>query len=523
MSSFSVARSAPTRASTDQLFLVVLGATAVLKLFLAAIIPLTGDEAYFLIWGRFPDYGYYDHGAMTGWWTALTLLAGKSVFLVRLPAVITALLGAFILRGVFQSIDPAKANLAATLFLLSPIYLLNVLVTADTPLLLFSLLAGAFAIRAVRRDSVIGWMVTGLFLGLAILAKYFAVLLGLAFVVYLLLAGGARRFTCISALLIGATPSLAINLAWNVNHGWTNLVFNAITRNADARLSLVSPLVLFVFVTLVLGGPVVVYFLTRPGVEGRLTWRETLESLRASGTLLALFAIVIPGVALLSISFVRRVGLHWLFSFYPFFFVVLAAKFNGAALQRQIRPAIIYVVACSSLVLALLALPVEVLQRQRSYNSIVLGTYPEAVLAQLAPYAAHFTLVSPSYTQSAQLTFHSGRYVSVIGPGSVHGRQDDFITDFRSFDGRDLMVLSARAKDAAATHPFFETVEAREIEVHGARLALVLGRGFKFATYREAVLRRVAEDYYRIPNWLGTWSRPAPFIKRYGFETAATR
>ena len=110
MSSFSVARSAPTRASTDQLFLVVLGATAVLKLFLAAIIPLTGDEAYFLIWGRFPDYGYYDHGAMTGWWTALTLLAGKSVFLVRLPAVITALLGAFILRGVFQSIDPAKAN-----------------------------------------------------------------------------------------------------------------------------------------------------------------------------------------------------------------------------------------------------------------------------------------------------------------------------------------------------------------------------------------------------------------------------
>src|SRR5687767_9645745 len=152
------------RESTNRIFLVVLSVTAVLKLFLAATIPLTGDEAYFVIWGRFPDYGYYDHGAMTGWWTALTLLAGKSVLLVRLPAVITALLGALILRGVLRSIDPARANLAATLFLLSPIYLLNVLITADTPLLLFSLLAGAFAIRAVRRDSVIAWMLTGLFL-----------------------------------------------------------------------------------------------------------------------------------------------------------------------------------------------------------------------------------------------------------------------------------------------------------------------------------------------------------------------
>ncbi|MGH7945212.1 MAG: hypothetical protein ACREF9_09405, partial [Opitutaceae bacterium] len=108
-----------------------------------------------------------------------------------------------------------------------------------------------------------------------------------------------------------------------------------------------------------------------------------------------------------------------------------------------------------------------------------------------------------------------------IGPGSVHGRQDDFITDFRALDGRNLMVLSARAKDAVAMHPFFESVEAREIEVHGARIALALGRGFKFAAYRDAVLRKVAQEYYPIPAWLAHWSQPAPFITRYGLQSAA--
>ena len=510
----------PTRDSTDSVFFLTFAAAAALKILLAIIIPLTGDEAYFVIWGRFPHYGYYDHGAMTGWWVALTLLAGESSLILRLPALITPLIGALILRQALRPLDPLKANLVGTLFLLSPAILLSVLITADTPLVFFSLFAGAFAIRAERSGRVSDWALAGVCVGLAFLAKYLAVLLGLGFVTYLAVFGGERRVARMVALCAGAAPGVAVNVIWNFNYGWTNVLFNAFTRNANARLSLESPLLLAGFFFLVLAGPVIVYHLVRPSCAGRRSWSEAWSALRASGLLVALFAVAVPAGVFSAVSLVRPVGLHWLFSFYPFFFLVLAAKFDGAALQRQLRPTIIYASACSALGLILLALPTETFRWHRSYNSLVLGSHEREVVAQLAPYAANYTLVSPSYAQAALLGYHTGRHVPVIGPGSPHGRQDDFVTDFSSLDGRDLMVLSSRAKDAAATHAFFERVETREIQVRGARIPLVLGRGFKFAAYRDAVLRRVAEEYYRMPAWLSSWAQPSPFIRRYGLESA---
>ena len=515
-----VAPALPARAPTDRLFFLVFAAVAALKVVLATVIPLTGDEAYFVIWGRFPHYGYYDHGAMAGWWVALTLLVGKSTLILRLPAVITPLIGSLILRRALSSVDPAKANLAAALFLLSPAILLSVFITADTPLVFFSLLAGGFAIRAERSGRLSDWGLAGVCVGLAFLSKYLAVLLGLAFVTYLATFGGRQRFSRIVALAAGAAPGVAVNLIWNFNYGWTNVLFNAYTRNEKARLSLESPLLLATFVFIVLAGPVILYYLVRPSCLGRRPWRETWNALRDSGLLVALFAVAVPAIVFFVVSLVRPVGLHWLFSFYPFFFLVLAAKFDVAALQRQIRPMIIYASAFSALGLVLLALPTETFQWHRSYNSLVLGRHHREIAEQLAPFAANYTLVSPSYAQAAQLSFHTGRHVPVIGPGSPHGRQDDFITDFSALDGRDLMVLSARPKDAAATQVFFERVETREIQVRGARISLVLGRGFKFAAYRDSVLRRVAEEYYRMPAWLESWARPAPFVRRYGLEPA---
>ena len=257
------------RDSTDRLFFLTFAAAAALKVFLALVIPLTGDEAYFVIWGQFPHYGYYDHGAMTGWWVALTLLAGKSILVLRFPAVITPLIGSLIVRRALRPVDPAKANLAAALFLLSPAILLSVLITADTPLVFFSLLAGGCAIRAERSGRVSDWGLAGVCLGLAILSKYLAVLLGLAFVIYLVTFGGTHRFRRIAALAVGAAPGVGVNLIWNYNYGWTNVLFNGYTRNAKARISLESPLLLTVFVFIFLAGPIILYYLTRRSNAGR--------------------------------------------------------------------------------------------------------------------------------------------------------------------------------------------------------------------------------------------------------------
>jgi hypothetical protein len=405
-------------------------------------------------------------------------------------------------------------------FLLSPVNFLHFVFTTDTPLLLFTMLAGALAIRAVRRDQLADWFLAGLCLGFGFLAKYFAVVMGLSFAIYLLYCGGRRRFTGILAVLLGAVPGVGINVAWNVNHGWTNVLFNVYTRNADAGFSLVPFLVYLVPTALALAGPVALYCLLRRECEGRRTWRDAWEELHASGTHLAFFIVGVPALLFLVISFTRIVGLHWLISFHAFFFLLLVAKFDVAALQRQVRPTVQWLSGLAVVGLLVLVLPVNWLKSHGSFPSIVLGTHPDEVLAQLAPYTTDYVVASPSYTKSAQLGFRLGRDVPVVGTGSHHGRQDDLITDFRTLEGRNILVYSPRKEEARAAAAYFASTETREIEVRGGRIPILLGRGFNYAAYREAVLKPVAERFYRMPDWLVPLSRRSPFLERYGLDAA---
>ena len=61
-----------------RILLVALAVATLLKFALAAALPLTGDEVYFFLWGKYPDYGYYDHPPMVGWWLAGLLTLGQS-------------------------------------------------------------------------------------------------------------------------------------------------------------------------------------------------------------------------------------------------------------------------------------------------------------------------------------------------------------------------------------------------------------------------------------------------------------
>ena len=58
-----------------------------LKLALAAVFPITGDEALFVQWGKRPDWGYYDHPPMIGWWLSLVMMADDARWLIRLLTV----------------------------------------------------------------------------------------------------------------------------------------------------------------------------------------------------------------------------------------------------------------------------------------------------------------------------------------------------------------------------------------------------------------------------------------------------
>ena len=132
----------------------------------------------------------------------------------------------------------------------------------------------------------------------------------------------------------------------------------------------------------------------------------------------------------------------------------------------------------------------------------MLAARPLEVLRPVEPELARFELAAPSYASAALLAYHARREVPVFGAGSSHARQDDFRTDWRRRDGRDLLLLRRDLPAERDLRPYFRAVEAREFEVRGARFHAVLGRGFDFAAYRRGVLEPVRARYYAIPAWL---------------------
>ncbi len=75
--------------SPKRLFFTLLAITTLLKLWLAAAIPFTSDEAYFYQWGAHPDWGgFYDHPPMAGWWLWALQQWSSHPLVLRLPAVL---------------------------------------------------------------------------------------------------------------------------------------------------------------------------------------------------------------------------------------------------------------------------------------------------------------------------------------------------------------------------------------------------------------------------------------------------
>src|SRR6478609_4426730 len=71
---------------------VILGCLLALKIAVAAIVPLVGDEAYYALWSRAWSWGYHDHPPMVALFIrAGTALWGEVPVAVRLLAILSGL------------------------------------------------------------------------------------------------------------------------------------------------------------------------------------------------------------------------------------------------------------------------------------------------------------------------------------------------------------------------------------------------------------------------------------------------
>jgi hypothetical protein len=152
-------------------FYVTLVLTLAFKFWLAKALPMTGDEAYFIYWGVYPDYGFYDHPPMVDdpGRSAATVPGRMGVAPAgdRSTRAGGARHAANPAAGGRRQSLPGGARLPAR-----SVNVWNVLITTDTPLVLFSALSALCFAAALRSESQLLYAAAGFLLGLAFPSKY---------------------------------------------------------------------------------------------------------------------------------------------------------------------------------------------------------------------------------------------------------------------------------------------------------------------------------------------------------------
>jgi 4-amino-4-deoxy-L-arabinose transferase-like glycosyltransferase len=267
----------------------------VLRLVMAALLPLSADEAYYWLWSRHLAAGYYDHPPAIALVIRFgTLLLGDSELGVRLGGVLLSILASWCIWRTGQLIlkDDDRAALAALFFNLT--LMIGVEMLAATPdTLSVSATAGFMVVLAKIEQTGDGrwWLGAGAMGGLGLLAKYSGLFAGLGGLVWLLASPRARGFLKTPWPWLGALLALIIflpNLWWQSSHQWMTFAFQFgrvtgghltgryLLEFLGAQLGLATPFILILmiwgavraghakdphFLLLCLIGPAVVYFL----------------------------------------------------------------------------------------------------------------------------------------------------------------------------------------------------------------------------------------------------------------------
>ncbi|HUC70030.1 MAG TPA: glycosyltransferase family 39 protein [Stellaceae bacterium] len=311
-----------------------------LRLALAASMPLAPDEAYYWTWSHALAAGYFDHPPMVALWIrAGTWLAGDTALGIRLLGPLSAALGSALLWDAADRLLPGRNAGMATVLLLNSTILVGVgaiVVTPDSPLLLFWILSLWAMARIVARGSGVWWLAVGLFVGLAAASKYTGILLALGIGIWLAVAG--RQWLRRREPYAGAVLALAVVtpvLWWNATHEWVSFLRQGV------RVGVWSPGRAPQYLLELLGGQIAVatpliflFCVAGMALALRSAWRRR----DPAWGLLAIFSLL-PALVFIQHAIGDRVQANWPAILYPA--AGIAAAGLGGRFWRRLRaPAI---------------------------------------------------------------------------------------------------------------------------------------------------------------------------------------
>ncbi len=228
-----------SRFGAQRLVLLLIVATAAVRILLASIEGLGIDESYWATMARTPSLSYVDDPPMTAWLTAMAawIFGREDPVFLRLPFILLYAGSTWLMFRLAERLFGVRAGLwAAIAYNLAPIFTLGGMwLLPDGPLNFF-LLATANLLyiplftSIAPSDARLYWIGSGVFAGLAFLSKYHAAFLLVSVLIFMVTVPAQRRW------LFTPWPWLAASMAacvfapvmiWNVQHGFAGLSFQA--------------------------------------------------------------------------------------------------------------------------------------------------------------------------------------------------------------------------------------------------------------------------------------------------------
>ncbi len=454
------------------------------RIFLAAVVPMTTDEAYHIEWARHLDWCYYDHPPMVAWlMRPFIVLFGENNVSVRAPGILAGILFCLICHKLASEMYPGTRVAGRSLVLAGLISIAaigSIGASTEVPLLMFCGLALLFFYRAVERGRMKDWVLAGVFLGLGFLSKFLAAgFLGAAFL-YLVIPQENRRHLKTPGPWVAAGICAGLFLPvllWNHANQWLTFKFHFVLRQGGLSFSPVTFL-RYVGEQLVYLSPVVLVVCVVGFFKGIRKYLEGKPAAAGKNELFLIFFAGVPLGGFALISFFRTVGGHWTgIAIIPLivFFARLTDKEKSRTYAAGLAAA-----AGLFLVVVVLAIGILLAGPRRIHGVLKAAGIPEeeglmAVMAAFPPKPIVETAVglrdaaggfcaAKDYSLSSLFTYYAPdkAHWYVWGSKTIYGRNYELWDDPADLKGRTMIFVGwkrrTRVKFIREMLPHFESL-----------------------------------------------------------------
>ncbi|MDI2090733.1 ArnT family glycosyltransferase [Commensalibacter oyaizuii] len=308
-------------------------AITIVRVAIAANIPLSPDEAYYWIWSQRLDYSFYDHPPMVALWIkAGCFLWGNTALGIRFFGAVAALLGSIFIYFATFDFSGSLLNQQSKKNAIYAVLALNatlavgvgsVTMTPDTPLLFFICMFLWACGRLLRTQIPQWWWMIGVSVGLGLLSKYTMLLPVMGLGIWCFLTPQGRSYLKSKELWGGAVVSCLVFspvIFWNAHHQWISFLKQG-GRAGDWR-----PVRAVQFLSELLGGQIglstPVLFICFCLGFAYLT-RNVLKT-RDQKSLLLWLMVFIPICIFVQHAIGDRVQANWVGILYPFLAIIVA-------------------------------------------------------------------------------------------------------------------------------------------------------------------------------------------------------